>query len=106
MYTDAMPKALQRRGPVEVGIRDLRANLSRWLREVRSGREVLVTDRGEPIARLLPAAERQDPLADLIARGLASPPLKPAEPIDPRQLPKPDGSVTEILLAMRHGTWK
>ena len=42
MYTDAMPKALQRRGPVEVGIRDLRANLSRWLREVRSGREVEV----------------------------------------------------------------
>jgi prevent-host-death family protein len=105
VYTEAMPKALQGREPVEVGIRDLRANLSRWLREVRSGREVVVTDRGEPVARLLPAAGRDDPLADLIARGLASPPLAPAEPVDPRRLPKPDGSVTEILLAMRDGTW-
>lgn len=105
MYTEAMPKALQEKEPVEVGIRDLRAHLSRWLREVRSGREVVVTDRGTPIARLLPAAEREDPLEDLIARGLASPPLRPAEPIDPRRLPKPEGSVTEILLAMRHGTW-
>ena len=106
MYTGTMTKALQERGPVEVGIRDLRANLSRWLREVRSGREVVVTDRGEPVARLLPASDRHDPVADLIARGLARPPLAPAEAIDPKQLPKPDGSVTEVLLAMRHGTWK
>lgn len=105
MYTEVVPKALQERGPVEVGIRELRANLSRWLREVRSGREVVVTDRGEPVARLLPAAERRDPVEELVARGLASPPLAPAEPIDPRKLPKPSGSVTEVLLAMRDGTW-
>jgi prevent-host-death family protein len=105
VYTEGVPKALQVKEPVEVGVRDLRAHLSRWLREVRSGREVIVTDRGEPIARLLAAAERKDPVEDLIARGLASPPLAPAEPIDPRRLPKPSGSVTEIVLAMRDGTW-
>jgi len=105
VYTDVVPKALPERGPIEVGIRDLRANLSRWLHQVRTGREIVVTDRGEPVARLVPADGRADPLADLIARGLASPPEGPAEAIDPRELPEPDGSVTQILLAMRDGTW-
>jgi prevent-host-death family protein len=39
---------------VEVGIRELRADLSKWVTRVRSGDEVVVTDRGTPVARLLP----------------------------------------------------
>jgi prevent-host-death family protein len=40
---------------VEVGIRELRADLSRWVQRVRDGDEVVVTDRGTPVARLVPA---------------------------------------------------
>lgn len=39
---------------VEVGIRELRLNLSRYVARVREGVEVIVTDRGEPVARLSP----------------------------------------------------
>jgi len=39
------------------GIREVRQNLSALLREVRKGREIVITDRGEPVARLLPPAE-------------------------------------------------
>jgi antitoxin (DNA-binding transcriptional repressor) of toxin-antitoxin stability system len=36
----------------QVGIRVFKAELSRYLREVRSGRRVLVTDRGQVIAEV------------------------------------------------------
>ncbi|MEO5898160.1 MAG: type II toxin-antitoxin system prevent-host-death family antitoxin [Vicinamibacterales bacterium] len=37
-----------------VGARELKTRLGRYLRRVREGRTVLVTDRGEPIAELRP----------------------------------------------------
>ncbi|MBI4607618.1 MAG: type II toxin-antitoxin system prevent-host-death family antitoxin [Candidatus Rokubacteria bacterium] len=36
------------------GIREARQNLSALIEEVRRGREVLLTDRGRPVARLVP----------------------------------------------------
>lgn len=35
------------------GIREARQNLSELLGEVRKGREVVITDRGRPVARLV-----------------------------------------------------
>ncbi|OIN81362.1 type II toxin-antitoxin system Phd/YefM family antitoxin [Mycobacterium malmoense] len=39
---------------MEVGVRELRDQLSRHLAEVREGRTVIVTDHGRPIARIVP----------------------------------------------------
>ena len=36
------------------GIREARQNLSALLEDVRKGREVVITDRGRPVARLVP----------------------------------------------------
>ena len=36
------------------GIREARQNLSALLEEVRNGREVILTDRGRPVARIVP----------------------------------------------------
>jgi prevent-host-death family protein len=38
----------------EAGIREVRQNLSALLDEVRKGREITITDRGKPVARLVP----------------------------------------------------
>lgn len=38
-----------------VGVRDLKASLSGYLRRVRAGESLTVTDHGLPIARLVPA---------------------------------------------------
>jgi prevent-host-death family protein len=38
-----------------VGIREVRQNLSALLEAVKRGREIVVTDRGRPVARLVPA---------------------------------------------------
>ncbi len=40
-----------------VGIRELKAHLSRYLKQVQQGRPVLVTDHGRPIGRIVPATE-------------------------------------------------
>ena len=39
---------------VEVGIRELRDQLSKWVARARKGEEVVITDRGKPVARLVP----------------------------------------------------
>lgn len=67
---------------VEVGIRELRADLSKWVARVRKGDEVVVTDRGTPVARLVPAKER--PLDRLIREGVVEPAARRK-----RTVPKP-----------------
>ena len=53
-----------------VGLRALKANLSALVARVRAGEELVVTDRGVPVARLVPIGA-DDPLESLIAAGLA-----------------------------------
>ena len=43
-----------------VGVRELKNRLSEYLREVRSGEAVLVTDRGDVVAELVPPGQRVD----------------------------------------------
>lgn len=59
------------RSTLEVGIRQLRDDLRRWLDVVTDGGEVVVTERGRPGARLSGVA-RRDPLKRLIAAGLVT----------------------------------
>lgn len=54
---------------LEVGIRDLKNDLSRLVGKVRDGNEIVVTDRGKAVARMIPL-RRADPLEALIAKGL------------------------------------
>jgi prevent-host-death family protein len=53
---------------VEVGVRELKNSLSSYLRKVRAGEVVVVTDRGKPVARIFPAGFPEH-LARLIAEG-------------------------------------
>ena len=41
---------------MKAGVAELKAGLSRYLERVKAGYEVLVTDRGEPVAKLVPIA--------------------------------------------------
>jgi len=52
-----------------VGIRELRQDLSRYLRRVRSGERLIVTERGRPLAVLAPWAEEADVLDQLVVDG-------------------------------------
>lgn len=46
------------------GVREARRNLTDLLNDVKKGREVVITDRGRPVARLTPV-ERCRPFPDL-----------------------------------------
>jgi prevent-host-death family protein len=48
------------------GIREVRQDLTSLLDDVRKGREVVITDRGRPIARIVPVVQRM-PFPDLSA---------------------------------------
>ena len=52
-----------------VGVRELRQNLSVYLRRVKAGEGFDVTERGVPVARLEPLVPADDPLARLEAEG-------------------------------------
>ena len=56
-------------------ISELKANLSRYVDEVRRGGEIQILDRGMPVARLVPTAAGNDPkaLERLVSRGLIRP---------------------------------
>ena len=56
-------------------MRELRQHASRYLARVRSGETIEVTDRGRPIARLVPIRERS--WQDLVDDGVVNPPEEP-----------------------------
>jgi len=58
---------------VDVAVSALRAELSSWIERVRGGEEVVVTDRGIPVARLL-AVDTAPLLEQLVQRGVLSKP--------------------------------
>lgn len=84
---------------MDVGVRELRNNLSKWLAEVKKGREIVVTERGRPIARIVGARDRRT-LDDLVAEGLITPAKEPKRTIAGPGV-KTKGSVTELLLRMK-----
>lgn len=52
-------------------MRELKASLSRYLRRVRAGETIVVTDRGRPVARIVPVGIPED-IARLMAEGRVS----------------------------------
>jgi prevent-host-death family protein len=52
--------------PKSVNFREFRENLSAYLREVRHGASLIVTSRGEEVARIEPPAPKPNRKAELI----------------------------------------
>lgn len=57
-----------------MGVRELRQNLSKYLRRVERGERLEVTEHGRPVAVLAPLGEPEGPLARLMAAGRVTPP--------------------------------
>jgi len=52
-----------------IGVRELRQNASRYLARVANGEAIEVTDRGRPIARLVPVPSGENALTELLRSG-------------------------------------
>ncbi|BAN00439.1 type II toxin-antitoxin system Phd/YefM family antitoxin [Ilumatobacter coccineus] len=84
----------------EVGIRDLKNGLSKYIDRVEAGEEVIVTDRGRPVARLSPLDSSDDRLADLVAAGVVRPPASTTRHRSHSRI-KPKGSVSDLVAEQR-----
>lgn len=86
------------RAAYEVGVRELHDRLSEHLERVEQGAEVVVTRRGRPIARLS-AVAGDDPVDELVRRGLVTPPARARSPR--RAGVKARGSVSDLVAEQR-----
>ena len=85
-----------------VSVRELRQNLSVYLRRVESGETLSVTRRGDPVAVLAPLAGRGSALDRLVAEGRATPPKGDIRDLPPPIKPAPgERSISEILEEQR-----
>lgn len=92
------------------GIAELKAKLSEYLASVKAGNEVLITERGAPIARISPLPDTvasEAGIEELERKGLIRRPTKPLgkefwdrpRPVDPGD------SVLKNLLEEREEGW-
>jgi len=85
-----------------IGIRELKSTLSACVREVKAGRTLVVTEHGEPVARVIPEAlsvrERVEALKRAGAVAWSGQRLRPAKPVG-----KPHGARTvgDLLVGNR-----
>jgi prevent-host-death family protein len=76
-----------------VGVRELRQNLSVYLRRVDAGETLEVTERGRPVALLVPLPASGTAVERLIASGLVS----QRATLDPSDLGLPPGPLSREL---------
>jgi prevent-host-death family protein len=80
---------------VRVGIRELRDRLKHYVETAHRGEDVVITDRGRAVARLV-ALHEQRPVDRLIEAGLATPPRWPKDEVSWTPVPS-DGSVSDLI---------
>jgi prevent-host-death family protein len=86
---------------MDVAITDLRAHLSVWLDRVRHGDEVIITERGVPVARLLGMSSTAT-LERLAAEGVIGQPAAAQRPKAAGRLrPRPRRPVADIISEQR-----
>ena len=85
---------------MDVGIRELRAGLSRYVEQVKQGEEIVVTEHGKPVARLVPMnGERK--IDRLIREGVVIP-ARVADGVAAGEARFPSkGSVSDIVIEQR-----
>jgi len=89
--------------PERVGIRELRQNLSVYVKRVHEeGRAYEVTERGAPVARLTPLEDRpMSTVAQMVAEGRITPAKRRWQDIPPPvELPPGGRPLSEILQEM------
>lgn len=87
---------------IKVGVRDLKARLSEYLRQVKQGNILIITEHGRPVGRLLPAeGNLEDRLKALQEAGMVAWNGQKPGPITPAAVNRSNRQVSEILVEMR-----
>ena len=79
---------------MDVGIRELKAHLSHYVRRASQGETIRVTDRGRTTALLIPATADEE-LPEGLVKGIRAGWITPASSRGPLTSPFPTGSLPE-----------
>lgn len=87
---------------LRVGVRDLKARLSEYLRQVSQGQTVIITDHGHPVGRLSPVDQPlEERLKALQDAGLVAWNGQKLIPVTPVVVNRGDQQVSDLLVEMR-----
>jgi prevent-host-death family protein len=87
---------------MRIGIRDLKARLSDYLRQVRQGQVIVITDHGQAVGRILPAESSLYEIAkNLQSAGLADWNGKKLKEIQPEVVNSSQKTIADLLVDMR-----
>jgi prevent-host-death family protein len=85
------------------GIRELKDNLSRYIRRIEAGERVAITVHGRVVAELVPPGTpsksgRRSRFDELVAEGVIRPPLEPGDPLEEwPDIRLPRGTAAELI---------
>lgn len=86
---------------MDVPVTELRANLRHWLDQVRNGEEVVVTEQGMPVARIV-AIDAMSRIEELTEQGVIARPLSPHRTkATGRKLPRAGQSLSDLVSELR-----
>jgi prevent-host-death family protein len=89
------------------GIRELKDNLSRYIRRIEAGERIAITAHGRVVAELVPPGTEarsrgSSRLDQLVAAGVIRPPLEPGDPTeDWPDIRLPPGTAADLIDADR-----
>jgi prevent-host-death family protein len=80
-----------------VGLKTLKNKLSEYVRAAASGETIVVTDRGRPVAEIVPPRPKSGSLIERgVREGWLTPAKRPFAPLPPRQ-PIPGYTLEQLL---------
>ena len=86
---------------IKVGVKEAKINLSKLIKRMMQGQEVIITDRGNPVGKIVPIPKNQLSLTVRIGKmevqGLLGPGRKGKAKRLPPPLPAPEGIAQEFL---------
>src|SRR6476619_3777866 len=87
---------------METGIRELKDNLSRFIRRIEAGERIVVTTHGRVVAELVPPAAgrhgRNSQFDLLVASGAITPPIEDGDPLeDCPEIRLPAGTAAALI---------
>jgi len=86
---------------MDIAVAELRANLAHWIDSARGGEDVVITDRGTPVARIV-GIEASSVIEELARQGIIG---RPSSSVRPRageqKRPRPRSSVADLVSEQR-----
>jgi len=87
---------------LRVGTRELKTKLSEYMRRVKSGQTIVVTEHGKPIGQIVPVkASVEERLRAMVATGLAEWDGQRLKPYKPTAINHGDRQVSDLVVEDR-----